>query len=1053
MKLIKQTALWNNDGIADKVYEIDLCEVAPDHHVVNFRFGRRGSTLKEGTKTASPVALAQAEMIFQKLVEEKRKGGYRATDHYVAPAENTPVQDSTVQHTNNDKQAYLLQCLHTAIQPITGKGAEKWPLARIIWRAGELGIAAAAPMIIPQLTKGDALHQYTACWSLGRCGNTIAIAQLEQVYASKATAPFVKRMAVAALLQLKKSNHSDSALLQTLLYSLPLELQSYLQKNEVANVQAQLGLLSVNPATLQHITTVYLLSEKYPAAASAIYEWLQHIAFAPNNFKAVRHIFKLAEFREDVPVFSLLAYRFEQTAGLFAYNRYDRNGYVYYNGKSYRHAMDEVKKEAAGLAYSDTTREYFTRRVWRTMRTLGKDGNETYIRYALGILLHYNSGLDGEPKSEERVNSFYWYNEASRSYETYTVAKTFTAFPNSHLLNYILYLNSSRYFRKRNSKSWQLQPSGSNEQLPREEAFPELWDKYPEGPVQLLFDSQVEAVHNFAVKIISSRSDVDELFDITALKRLLQKPFAATARLALRLAENRYNAAAPDEELVTALLLHPVAEARATAIKWIAENLYYFFGRTQIPVSAIINPYDDVFDVAGRWLSQQTPVATAAETISNNVIEQLLAMPENMHLATEAAAHAAQLLATYFLSSLAQLPVAVPARLIVHPLTPVQVLGAIILLHHPVQPHLFPDGLLSAMIQSENQQLREAGIILFGRLPESQLLQNTELIAAFCVSFYAEIRNAIQPIVKKLNGKNNEFGEALLYDLLPYMQRRETTEGLHLNLYQLFTNVLNDHLGSIDETTALAFVHSRFSYPQLLGLYILQNSNKADQFSVRQWIRMANHEVLAIRQFSWQLYHQHIQRIQAEAVESLRILDSSWADSRAFAFDYFSRNFTEENWTPELLVSVCDSTRDDVQAFGRQMITRYFTKENGELYLLQLSQHPAQQVQHFTTYYLQQFAADKPFNIEKLEAYFITVLSSVNKAGIAKKRIFGFLQEEALKSASVAQMAARIMARQSATMAVADKAACIAIMYNLQKRYPDITMPLSVVPVETYQKS
>ena len=222
---------------------------------------------------------------------------------------------------------------------------------------------------------------------------------------------------------------------------------------------------------------------------------------------------------------------------------------------------------------------------------------------------------------------------------------------------------------------------------------------------------------------------------------------------------------------------------------------------------------------------------------------------------------------------------------------------------------------------------------------------------------------------------------------------------------------------------------------------------------MRQWIRMANHEVLNIRQFVWELYDKNIGRVQAEATESLRLLDSTWADSRAFAFDYFRKHFTEKTWTPELLVSVNDSTRDDVQAFGREMITKYFKEENGELYLLQLSQHPAQQVQHFTTHYLEQFAADKPINIEKLEAYFITVLSSVNRAGIAKKRIFHFLHQEALKSEVVAQIAVRIMARQSATMAVVDKAACIAIMYNLQKTYPAIQMPLSILPVPAYTKT
>jgi hypothetical protein len=71
MKLIKQTILVFQEGRSDKVYEIDLCEVGPNRYVVNFRYGRRGSDLKEGAKTTSAVPLAEAEKVFATLVAEK----------------------------------------------------------------------------------------------------------------------------------------------------------------------------------------------------------------------------------------------------------------------------------------------------------------------------------------------------------------------------------------------------------------------------------------------------------------------------------------------------------------------------------------------------------------------------------------------------------------------------------------------------------------------------------------------------------------------------------------------------------------------------------------------------------------------------------------------------------------------------------------------------------------------------------------------------------------------------------------------------------------------
>ena len=68
MKLVCQTKLQFKEGNSDKVYEVDLCE-AGEKYFVNFRYGRRGTELKEGTKTNAPVSFAEAENIFQKLVD------------------------------------------------------------------------------------------------------------------------------------------------------------------------------------------------------------------------------------------------------------------------------------------------------------------------------------------------------------------------------------------------------------------------------------------------------------------------------------------------------------------------------------------------------------------------------------------------------------------------------------------------------------------------------------------------------------------------------------------------------------------------------------------------------------------------------------------------------------------------------------------------------------------------------------------------------------------------------------------------------------------------
>ena len=60
---------------SDKVYKANL-EEKEGEYVVNFAYGRRGATLKTGTKTQAPVAYEKAKIIYDKLVLSKTSKGY-----------------------------------------------------------------------------------------------------------------------------------------------------------------------------------------------------------------------------------------------------------------------------------------------------------------------------------------------------------------------------------------------------------------------------------------------------------------------------------------------------------------------------------------------------------------------------------------------------------------------------------------------------------------------------------------------------------------------------------------------------------------------------------------------------------------------------------------------------------------------------------------------------------------------------------------------------------------------------------------------------------------
>ena len=98
---LENVTLYYREGGSDKVYQCAI-EQAGERFVVNFAYGRRGSTLNTGTKTNVPVDYEDAKRIFDKLVREKTAKGY------------TPGKDGTpYQHTEKQPSGILPQLLNS----------------------------------------------------------------------------------------------------------------------------------------------------------------------------------------------------------------------------------------------------------------------------------------------------------------------------------------------------------------------------------------------------------------------------------------------------------------------------------------------------------------------------------------------------------------------------------------------------------------------------------------------------------------------------------------------------------------------------------------------------------------------------------------------------------------------------------------------------------------------------------------------------------------------------------------------------------------------------
>jgi len=159
----EKVTLFYRQGGSDKVYYVAI-EASGSGFVVNFSYGRRGSTLQTGTKTTSPVGYPEAKKIYEKLVREKTAKGYTSGEEGT-PYQNSPKADRSTgiipQLLNSidedDAQRLLSDCAWWAQEKLDGRRL-------LIRRTGEeitginrqgLAIALPQPLVAHARTLGS----------------------------------------------------------------------------------------------------------------------------------------------------------------------------------------------------------------------------------------------------------------------------------------------------------------------------------------------------------------------------------------------------------------------------------------------------------------------------------------------------------------------------------------------------------------------------------------------------------------------------------------------------------------------------------------------------------------------------------------------------------------------------------------------------------------------------------------------------------------------------------------------------------------------------------
>ncbi|MDP7018989.1 MAG: hypothetical protein QGG36_24545, partial [Pirellulaceae bacterium] len=1029
------------EGRVEKVYEVDLCEVGPDQFVVNFRFGRAGSALRDGTRTVASVTREQAVRIYDELVSAKIAAGYRVAGEQ--PVASPPAGLIDPDLTPNAPPAPRREPARPEPEPLSPRDAavmtrisdglrssSRWPLTRAVWRAGELELAAAESAIAALIGQGGEMLDYCAAAALSRCGSMASIDHLRAIHGNESRSVHVRRMALEAMRNVADDG-LRSQLMGRAIDSLPESIQPLIHQGELDELRREIeNQRGAGAASWwQLIERLYFVNND--RLQPILLEILGREPFQVHGFLRIRRIFKWAEVRWDAATFGVIARRFEVTPGNFRMP------------SEWTFRWRKVSKPTIGpeatAAYSTQTRDYFRKRIWRTLRRLGELESRHYLSMAVGALLPFVDDDGGEP-----TTGVCW------DYSTYQSREVhYDRFHRYWAFNQLLYRNSNRYRPVADGKSFCCvggYSPGASAPTGREEAFANLWDREPGAVMPLVAGSRCESVHAFAAKVLRAHPDFLRSLETPGLRVLLEAPYNVTVDLGVDAAAVAYDPSQPDPDLVLLLAQCVVERGRKMACTWIDQNRQFFFADSSFAFGVVSAPHADIRLYARDVLKAVTIGPEVSQALIGRLIGFLTDAAADQ---AEIAADVALTLHSVYRRELAQVGVEIIGDLMSSSIPAVRRFAGDLIAAHQTLAAEPPMELVKALLADDEAIVREAAVRIVAGLPASVLKNSIELLIELSRHPQADIRAEIRPTVRELAQSDAAFGKRIAAALVDAILIPGAAEGVPSHTARVLREDLLDHLGEIGAETIWRLLRSRSQPAQEVGGALLGANLPPSSLQVEQLVDLASHDVRSVREASWRMFADDLDRMRTALATSMRVLDARWEDSRQYFFTFFREKFRDDELTPEILVAICDSPKPDVQQFGRELITRRFRAVDGPEYLLKLSEHPTSSLQLFATNYLEAYAVDNLERFRSLSPFFVSVLSRVNRGRVAKQRVFAFIAQEATRNAEFARVAVDVLGRVSATCAIGDKALAIETLTAIRDQHPEIESPVRLAVLES----
>jgi len=1054
MKVIRSVRLWQKEGASENIYEVALVDLETEgresRFLVNFRYGKAGKALREGTKTVSPVTLSRAQRTFDSVVVAKLNDGYRRGPplELVAEAARSPSTISGSASRSRpagpaptSREAALLAQLTDCIAT-DGPEAQR---DRLLWRLGVVRLTAAAPQLTEfTRTLGARLASYSLVYALARCNGAEALSLLQEIadnnilhatrdYAAYALASeLMGAQRLPPRLPLPQPHNVGHA--NRIVAAVTACDGAELLQVLLDEAQGQPGFANAFLIALAHRA----LAD--PASRAALLAALRAVTVRPPFVQVLRRLFKYADLTDDGRLFAETARQFELADPMYrSVNVY--NGRIWLDGlRKPLIVKDEHASANPRIALSDNTLLYFRRRAWRMLRKRAELEQDAFTAMAGELLLAFTEGDGGKSLHGNRY---------VKSGDSYELERYWNGpFANVWSLSHVLYAAApgSKF------NSWNLSHShvGDAQAAERSEAFPALWDRAPRLLLRIAVEARNRPAAVFAVTALARGPERDEELEKEAFAGLVASPYEEVVAFAATIARRLVEAGRADASVVAVLLGAADPELWALAIAAIDHRSDWPWSDARLALAVMTSPIEAIREAMRRWITERAATKDQLSELAQGFVAWLGQLP------AEPDSRARDRLRV----AMSHLPLLWPENdcpleperieeLMGHGSSDVQAAAVSLLAVTELRPDQLPESLWQVVLTTPVAEIRAAGMRLLGRLDTPALVVHHDSILAAALSEHADLRLAARPLAVRLGREDTGFAALLRDHLMTVLFHAEPAEGHGADMASLFAESLPEVFASLDRGTLWRLLQAKAKGARLLGVRALETA-AAGELSVRQIARLGNHPYAAARRFAIQRLETEEQRFRAEPEEAVLLVESAWDDVRDAAIARFTA-WPVEALPAAALAVMADSTVPAVQDGARQLLRRRLGNDDAGIVLERLLEHPAGSFHLFVTELITAGTLSDPTMFEKFLVQARIILMQINRGRVAKDRVLAVLRREALAREDRAGAIWGLVHDLTLSAVSRDKAPALIILRDIAQKWPAIALPLSVTPVASRQ--